>query len=460
MRQTKLLSVLEVLHEEEWKSLTKYLLQFCRETSDIFRIFLFFKKQNETKTLGIPQEFDGEFSGISKKIFSNLMSTLFKWTQEWLVAQEVLREDYAFDLYLIKSYNRRAIYRLADQTAMELEKKIKNKSTLDIENSYSQFKMLQYQFFSNNPIKYDHGTAMLSDLQDSFLTYVKEQLLDNVAGLQNWQKIRTVDFYHHFQQSSDLDQCLPDSELSEDLKSLINMIAYYDLSAFLALKEKLLHGRFELGSQLHNKITYYLIAMSQNLNNKNLLQNKGDIFQIYEYALTSGVLLDNGKISHITFNNMITILSTVETYQRNMDFIEKWISLVEGSKKETNLNIAKAIVSFYHEYYDAVLYHTNIKDFGSFSQRNLAFVLRLIACFMDRKNDYDRYKDHLNKFILYMKRNKSKFSVKNFIAYTNLIDFIIKIEKSTKRKVCIDLSQYEFLMYRSWCEKMVTQKGS
>ncbi|MFM2392925.1 MAG: hypothetical protein RLZZ546_907 [Bacteroidota bacterium] len=77
---------------------------------------------------------------------------------------------------------------------------------------------------------------------------------------------------------------------------------------------------------------------------------------------------------------------------------------------------------------------------------------------MNRHHEYDMYSDYLKKLISFTKRNKSHISYKNYQAYLNLADFIDQVDKSSRAKIKIDITKYEFLMHRSWCEKILKVK--
>ena len=96
-----------------------------------------------------------------------------------------------------------------------------------------------------------------------------------------------------------------------------------------------------------------------------------------------------------------------------------------------------------------------MKQFADDTEKGMALSLHLISCFMDRKIDYDLYATTLHNFVSYLNRHKTTFSTKFYKGLLNTVKIIKKMDHGYE----VDLSQYDTIFYREWCEKMVKKKG-
>lgn len=460
LSQTKLVAVLSLLEKEEWGDLQGFILGKTSTESDLFGVFLFFKAQKETLHVLSETEavVDRFFSHLTTKVFQNHMSTLFAYTESWLAIREMLTKKYESDLLLLEAYNRRGAYKLANQTYEALSSRLNLEKKHDIAIEMSRHRALIAQYFSNNPIKNEASGRLYEQLVESGLKSVKEQVLIWLTELYNFGAVTEYDYSALIQTLHSLIPLLPESQLSQDLEKLVCLFSDNDITAFESLLGSLKSNMYREGEFTHTLITLYLIVKGNTLHSMGRLHNVAAIAELYNIAMESGVLMEKGRISMVRFTNMISALSAIESYGWVEQFITRWIGNVITTDLKASTNLAHALNCFYHEKYKDVIRYTAQTSYGSPDQKLRALTLHVIALFVLRFEDYESFKTQLKNFSLSLQRQKKSLNKKQYFSYYNLVDFLKKMDLSDRKTVNIDLSNYNYLVYRTWCEKMLQKK--
>ena len=155
MASPKLFTALNILSKDEWSSLRKYILVHTRPESNNVRCFSLLL---EHKKLLLDKDFEESlrlkhFSQISSKSFSNILSKLFQLFEDWFAIQSFKDEPYYKELTLIKHYNQRGLFHLADKISDKLENQILKSDQLDLHHHEILSKIYHNQYYSSNPIK-------------------------------------------------------------------------------------------------------------------------------------------------------------------------------------------------------------------------------------------------------------------------------------------------------------------
>jgi hypothetical protein len=375
-----------------------------------------------------------------------------------MARQEMAHKKYELDLLTLEAYNRRGAYKLADQTYHLIEKKLNAETTLDIDVALTQHRALRSQYFSNNPIKYEVGGSLLEAYVGSWLTAAKEQAAILLTEMYNFGAIMDYDYGQLINTLRGMLPLLPESELAKKLELLVKLYADNDITAFEMLVDSVKAKHYQEGTFTHTLITLYLIIRGNTLHSMGRLHNVQAIAQLYNIAMESGVLMEKGRISMVRFTNMISALSAVESYDWVEKFITRWVGNVITTDLEGSTHLAHALNCFYHERYKDVLRFTAQTSYGSQDQKLRAFALHVIALYVLRYDDYETFKTQLKNFSLMIQRQKKGLNKKQYFSYYNLSDFLKKLDLSDRKLIPIDLSEYNFLVYRTWCEKMLQKK--
>ena len=454
MNSIKLLAVLASLRQDEWNRLRKFILQYSKESSDVVKVFDYFytysHRINEIKITDVlVQKY---FPHLTKKVFLNYLSTLYYYVEQWLVLNQVESEKHSFDLYLVKAFNQRGLYHLANQNHTKILKSIEKDDTYSLSNSKAKAMLYEEQYYSNNPIKYDEGAKILSDLLEAYFNKIMSHLILYESEMHNWGKIQNYSYKKETEIINQLKEIIPSSELSIALDDVVKMLTSDDVEIYLRMVERVLNEKFEKGN-LQTIVTIYTLRKSNELWSKKVkVPNQIKLIEkLYDFAMTHGVYTDHGKISSPSYRNLIMALSFSQPFQKLKEFNEKWIHKVNSSHPESTKSLSEAIICFYHEKYEKIFVLTRNTEYDDVNEKAYAHSLHLIACFMNRKNEYDLYQNSLTNFESFLLRNKKSFSIKFYKGLRNVCQFMKQYDK-TKNKV--DLSQFDFLQFRIWMEKM------
>ncbi|MBK8701776.1 MAG: hypothetical protein IPN29_20325 [Saprospiraceae bacterium] len=459
MKDSKLVSVLFTFNKEDWASFQRYLGSYTAETSDLFKVLAFLKSSKD-KFTSLPEVdvvIEKSFPHLTVKVLQNHMSVLLQHLEKWLSIQEMQRTKFDEDLYLLNAYNRRSLYKLADQTQARLEKKIEEHTAFDFETEKCKSQMLYLQYFSNNPVKNRVGISMLQQMVQSFLYSYKEYCLFYLIELQNWGEINKYDYSETIRTVEQSLVGIPDSPLAVELDLLWKVHKNSDVSALNTITENLLAHKYLPGVFAHIILTEYAILRNNILSNMGYDINRFNMAALYEYALDTGVLMENGKVSLIRITNVVAAVAWYKPYEWVEAFILRWIDNVLTTNKEGSKNLLLALNCLYHEKYDQMLVFTNGANYGSPDQKLRAMGLHIIALFMHRKEDYETFKHQLRNMQLLLKRNKASLAIKQFHANYNLLDFLKRLDQDDRKTSQLDLSKYPYLMYRTWCEKQLAK---
>lgn len=462
LSHSKLVQALAVIEKEKWTLLTAEVLSHTSDGADVFAIYSFLKseKDNLGSLPEVEEVVHQHFPHLSVKVFQNYLSVIFGWVESWLAHREMTAKKYEEELFLLEAYNRRGAYKLADQAFNNLGKKFSTASGLDLEIEQARARALRAQYFSNNPIKNEQGGALYEQFVMSWLRSTKEHASVWLTELYNFGAITEYDYSQMIAGIHQILAFLPESPLSAKLDNLVCLWEKNDVQAFESLITSIKENQFEEGSFIHTVLTLYLIVKGNTLHAMGQLPNVKAIAQLYELAMESGVLMDKGKISMVRFTNMLSALSATQSFEWVEKFINRWINNVITSDLKGSLNLAHALNCFYHEKYMEVIRYTAHTSYGSQDQKMRALALNVMALYVMRYDDYETFKTQLKNFALAVQRQKNNLNKKQYFSYFNLVDFLKKMDKTDRKSVTIDLHSYNYLVYRTWCEKMMqTKKG-
>lgn len=454
MYSNKLISILSSFNKEELGRVRKFILQYSKETSDVMQVFDYYYKnfKSEEEVAEIETVVEKYFNHLTKKVFLNHLSTLLSYVEQWLVLTQIENEKHSFDLTLVKAYNKRGLYHMADLTQHKILKNIDKEDHYSIENTKAKATLLNEQYYSNNPIKYEEGAKILTDLMQAYFKKIYSHLLVYESELINWGKIQKHSYEEELNVLRKIKEVLPKTELSLVLEELVSMVISDDTDIFLNMVSKVLAEKFEKGN-LQTITTIYTVRKANELWAKKvpLPELKTIIQELYDFAMTHGVFTDHGMISPPSYRNLLMVLCLSQSYEQLMAFNDKWISKVNSKCPESTKAVCNAIICFYKERYKEIMDYTRYTEYDEINEKAFALHLHLIACFMNREQEYDLYVYTLSNFESFLLRAESKVSEKTFKSLRNSCSFMKQYDK-TKNKV--DLSQFDVLQFRLWMEKM------
>lgn len=454
------LQIAHVIEISEWISLRKFILMNHGEKTDVYSLFKVYESY-KSKLDFLPHSDvlrNNHFHKLSKKGYLNLNSRLFQVTEDWFAFRQLTNmKDYK-EVLLNKAYNDHGLYKLANQKAAKLIKSWNSSNQLSSINDSHKSQLLHQQYYSDNPIKYAKGSMLLKDLVVSQMTNTKLKGLIYELELQNWGRLKQIDYSYHLDILHSINQKLPDSPLSEILLDLSKVVSQLDLEAFLKVKALLLNDTFEQPSELHTLITMYLINAGIKLWQKGDFTDAVESAKLIEYGLSSEVLMQSGKIPRRRFFNLIATLGKLKSFEWTQEFIERWHKNVQTDNLSDTKSLAEALNAFAFKKYEMIIPLIRGIEFQDFIEKLRALGLELIALYIDRKENYNLLRSYISNFKRTIKRNEGKLSKETIKSYSNFIKVIELLIQRDFRKLTIHLEKYNFIVYRDWLTVQVQNK--
>ena len=458
MHTPKLFTILSQLEKEEWTSWSKMLKGQTQDGSDARQMVeIVHKNKNKLSEMGQAEDIQVRyFPERTAKYVSNLLSSLLSLTEDWIVLNQLEREAYQKELAMLRWYNERGLYQLANASAETIETGIVSKTGLSLVNPLVLWQLNYYQHFSHNNIKNETGPVLMEKMVHSFQEFVLNQSLVFLCELQNWGKIISQPFEAEVNILHQL--LLADTRVQHRnfLYDLLSILKNHDVQTVCTLKERLFAGEIAKGETLHTIATIYVTRAFMKMNAAGFEVPKKFLIEMIEYGLETGVYSNHGKLSTYSFHNLVMTMSATLEYDIVCDFIEKWVVKVNSRNIESTKALAMAHNCFYHQKFKEILRYTWRSDFEFYHQKIMALCLHCIACFLSRNEEPDLYQSSYNSFKNTLLRNKEKTSEHEYRIYSNLIDFLKRCDEEDL--AAIDLKNYDVIIFRSWCKDVLDGK--
>lgn len=457
MKYPKLIEGLLFLDKSEWLSLRKYALMYCTETSDNFRLLdQFFRVRGR---LADREELsrikDSQFRGMSTKNFSNLMSRVNQWFEEWLVWHEGKKDDDLRDVELVRILNRRGAYGLADKVYHRVEKRLLGRKTYDKGRNKYLYLLHHYHYFSDNPVKYRRKAEILESLISYYSLQATEQAMMYEIELFNWGGIQQHDYRHEMKLLAGLITIQSDTRMVQIIGMIRRLVFDLDAGALVELKEVLEAGEITPDSEMYILASLYLVTFSLRLWNSHKTSDAQLIFDIYHYGLHSGVLLKTGKMPFVRFINLITTLGHIQTADQAYDFVDKWKHLVAGEDAVAIQSVAYAQLKFveekYHEINPLLLGVKCESEAGKLRHS----VLEIIGLYTDEHRNYSLLHNRIQNYKRVLRTYGNK---RSNLTHQSLLNFAKVLELLVKRefaRIRIQLEDYNPVVYKNWLEKEI-----
>jgi len=452
MKRVKLLDGLRMLGKVEWLSFRKYMLMYCTKSSDNYRLldYLFLSRNELTEMSDVKAIKKLLFDKMTDKGFSNLMSRIFNWFEEWLIWYENKKDKVTSDIQLVKIYNRKGVFNLADKTYKRVEKILLDEKRLSLRKHRDLYDLHHNHYYSDNPVKYQRKEEILNSLVSYFLLQFKEQSCLYLAELHNWGIIQNHDYTKEIELLNKVGVLISDSQTSQVINYIVLMVSELDEKAFWNLQKMIYSDKLKPDSELYMLSSLYLITFSLRLWNNNKITDPQAVIDTYDFGLESGVLLNTGKIPIIRFINFVTTLGFIKASKTTYDFVDKWIHLVDTNDHDAIKALSYAQLKFIEKKYQDIVPLLLGKKYDTDFGKLRAISLELISLYYDRKTNYGLLHNRINNFKRVLRTfssRKSEFTYHGYLNFTKVLELLIKRDFI---KISINIDKYSPLLYKKW----------
>ena len=451
MAQPKLFRVLATFGKGDWIQCNKFIIAHNRADSESVPLFAILReKRDSLHHMETIDEIWEYFTHHNRKSFMNLMSRLYQDVTDWMGFNAMQKSKWENDIWKLKSFNDRGLYAEANSVYENILEELEDYPFKGPNIQEKLSKIIHIQTYTDNPYKNTIGEVQYKKLVTYSLSTLIEKLQLYLIELKNMSRIKNYEFTDEIKKIKDLLSLNINTPNQETINHLQKLVVENDTQYYFDLADKLKSDTFEPESEFHTLITLYLLSKGLTLQ----IQRNGSlsyITDLYNYALKTGALMTQGKIPEVRFYNMVTSLSKFESIENVNQIIHTWGGKVEAYHIESSINLAQAINYFLHEKYVEMFSYTQKVISGATRTKNRALCLEMIALYHDRNENLNSCIRHIENYKRFLKRNKSKLTKRAVTGMKNQIDVVEKlIKKDTNSKIKIDLSDYEYVFYKTW----------
>ncbi len=458
MANSKLVLSLRTLSPEEWVLYNRYLKVQTRRESESYKCFKAISNQREKlHSLDIEDRIKQKhFPKLTPKAFSNILSRLFGHFETWLSEYEFTKDKYAIELQLIKAYNDKGLFKLANQQAKKLEKRIRAEQYLDIDQNKALAQLYHSQYYSSNPIKKEKN----SNLFDNCLLYFRKTTKENALGYLNeltnrWQIKRTKNEKLE-KELLQIIKLLPDTPFSAILKDGNKLLKDTDLEAYKRIEAILNDKIIDPASDWYLILSIYYRRQTLHLIRLESIPAEA-VVEAYEFAFLASEKNRHQKFLPMQLFDAIDSMAIFLSYEKVENFLNRWLSAVHTDYRSSVLAYSKALIAFRQDEFDKVPQLLNGLNFDNPSYKIQSNILLIIAQF--ELGEESLTHSLLENFRKRLKRNRVHISAPNYPRIENLISIIaLMLKAKYDKSIEIDLSKYNGIYYRSWVMKKLKEQ--
>lgn len=357
MKESKLIKLLKSLSQEEFRQFSKFLQQsFVKAGKDVTSLFQILKKAYP--------EFDKphlEKDKLFKKVFPkhdysdiklrNLIRRLTRVTEDFLLFQELQKDNLKRKEMLVEVYGKRNIYDLFKRGAEALLDNLDKAPIRDMDYYKKRFSLHRMIHFHpdtlRNTVKTEHIRELDHNLNHFFILsklYFGVELLNRDKILPEKNEIWFLDEVLEKLDYKGID----DLPLLNIYQKLIELLKTKRADAtFSEIKQLMIR-------QLHNlsqsdKTLILIILLNYTVwvyyqGDESLLNEQLDLYHI---GLKNEVLLVNNRITSQTFMNMVITAAVLKKFEAVDSFIENNKGYLDSKNREEILTLCSAFIAFH-----------------------------------------------------------------------------------------------------------------
>ena len=374
MKRNSATRLLCLLTEEELRRFSKFLRSpYFNNTPILIKLFEQLRRWHpdyEEKRIHPPKiwkklEPDKDFSAQKYWWLNFKLRTL---VEKFMIVEEVMSNEGESKKHLIKSYGRRNVHGLFEKETKSFLAKI-SKMPFQNLHTYSSSLWLKYDYFFNPQTdKYGGALYSVEDVMDELDRFYLLAKLQFASEIKNRERIFSKKVPIDLLEESILTsrKYVPENPAFLMYRNVLDL---YDPTksdkAFRAGLD-LLSKQFALVSKDdQNEIILNLQNYAIRQVNKGNKDYTPELFQLYKLGLKLGLLIDNGKLSQPTYQNIVQVGCQLKEFKWTEEFINSFDIYLEEKYRMDNKLLSLGILYFEKKEFDKSLDFISQRDFGS-----------------------------------------------------------------------------------------------
>jgi hypothetical protein len=391
------------------------------------------------------------------------LSNLLKLMEEFLALREISEEKGMVKQYLAQAYRKRRLTKhyLRNLRAWENELEKEGQRSADFYEKQYWLEWERYRHLSMDNHPKVLNLPEMSDTMDAvfiarklrhacfsfshqtiFKTAYRIELLDEVLQLVKERPalldIPVINLFYHCYLALTVGSTSESAESRE--------------ASFQQFKQLL----FDVGDRLpeDERRSLLLLAINFGIRQMNASQPEYDrpVLDLYQMALESGLLLENGALSRFAFNNMVAIALRLGEIVWVEKFIHDYRSALERSHRDITFSLNLARLEFTRKNYREALLQLQFSDYKHPVNNIVAKVLQLKIYY--ETGEFEVLEAHLRNMKTYIRRQRTfgyhKENFLNIIGFTQALVELNPFDKEVREALRQGIEHAGTLTEREW----------
>lgn len=383
----------------------------------------------------------------------HLMSMATDILEDFLVYQTIQKKKILKEKILLNQYIEWNVEKYIQSTTAQIQKLYQETGVLDADYYLSQYQMMVnlYHLQSSNIRTKDF------DFQETvhhLTTFSIIEILKSACTVNTINKVMETKIEQPL--LSSILEVLPDSRyLSEPLVfiyyHLYLLVENDDEAVLQSLLSNIQKNEHLFSHRDLNTLYRTIINFCIRKSNQNKVEYTKMAFDIYQYAIEQGALIEHHEINRFIFTNVITLGIKLNELDQCLDFLKKYEQNIHPNFRLNTVDYNLAKIYYAQKQLDQslkILLTNEFKD--KIWNLNSKF---LILKILFEQNDLDTFKQQLNAFKTYVKRIQNIGYHKTY--FENVIKALTALlgKKSGKKKYLnhiFDQNTPDFEWFSKW----------
>lgn len=384
------------------------------------------------------------------------MHFLFTAVEEFLVYNELLKDEVRSQTMLARAYRQRQLpklFRKAIETGQNIQESQPYRNHQYFENEHAlQFEQYSYQSGLGRDVPYN--LQEVSDANDKAYLANKLQLS---CFMISHQKVFKADYKLRF-----LDEVLNYLEKDSTFLEIPAIAIYYygyravtnneDEESYKKLKEQIVLYQ-DVFPQHENRIIF-LMANNYCISKVNAGKNAyfRESFELYDLGMKKDIFLENGVLSRFTFGNAISIALNLKEFEWVENMMAHYSLKLEEKHRKNYVLFYRARLHFERKEYDRAM-----PLFAQYETDDTLMSLHAKTMLLKMYYELDEYAaldSLLESMRTYIQRKKvmgyHKTVFKNLLTYTKKLLKVFPGDKEQVEKLKSEIQSADPIMDRKW----------
>lgn len=386
-----------------------------------------------------------------------LISDFLKLLEQFLTIQEWENDSLGQPHLLLSAYRRRKLSRHFQTTMKQAEKKLLKQPLRHPDFFWENFLIEQerYSFLSSEGRTQELN---LQTMDNQLTTTMVTMKLRQICLMRSHETVFNTQY--EIAMLQEVLQIAQSPPMQKVLAIRLYLLCYQALFSeqtsddkFLSFKSLLFESTDAIPKPELRGL--YLLAINFCIKkiNENVNQYYREAHELYKSGLASELLVENGKMSRFTYNNIVGLSIRIPDIWNWVEwFVKEYKDFLEPEYREPFFNLSSARLEFARKNYDAALHHLQQADYRDLINNLVVKTLQLKIYY--EINEFDLLESHLRTMAMFIRRNKKlgyhRENWSNIVNYTRKLMDLNPFDKSAKQILRKEIEATEILTEKQW----------